>query len=181
MYSGTSSNAVAADVVSELVRIALSDAPAVLGWQAWREFEARYGLIAALLENARADGSMTGGSGVMARVLNDPTATCQPLAESRWADLSAQPSEPGRRSPELDRTDLGELHGIVGHLLTNRPVTWSLSHGNVTDRENCGAASRTVGTTGEAARRAPKWLGGNGGDDGGCRRSRAAGAGGGRR
>ncbi|WP_405164157.1 TetR/AcrR family transcriptional regulator [Nocardia sp. NBC_01499] len=42
----------------EMVRIALSDAPAVLGWQAWREFEARHGLglIVALLENARAAG-----------------------------------------------------------------------------------------------------------------------------
>ncbi|PXY31064.1 TetR/AcrR family transcriptional regulator [Prauserella muralis] len=28
----------------EVVRIALTDAPAVLGWQAWREIEARYGL-----------------------------------------------------------------------------------------------------------------------------------------
>ncbi|NEW39975.1 TetR/AcrR family transcriptional regulator [Nocardia cyriacigeorgica] len=41
-----------------MVRIALSDAPAVLGWQAWREFEAKHGLglITDQLERARAAG-----------------------------------------------------------------------------------------------------------------------------
>ncbi|WP_249358124.1 hypothetical protein [Nocardia cyriacigeorgica] len=41
-----------------MVRIALSDAPAVLGWQAWREFEARHGLgvIIDQLERARTAG-----------------------------------------------------------------------------------------------------------------------------
>ncbi|WP_174552864.1 hypothetical protein [Nocardia harenae] len=39
----------------EMVRIALSDAPAVLGWDAWRELEAKYGLgpIVVQLEAAR--------------------------------------------------------------------------------------------------------------------------------
>lgn len=48
----------------EMVRIALSDAPAVLGWQAWREFEARHGLglIIAQLENARAAGLIVDAS-----------------------------------------------------------------------------------------------------------------------
>lgn len=45
----------------ETMRIALFDAPAVLGWQAWRELEARHGLglITAQLENARAAGLIT--------------------------------------------------------------------------------------------------------------------------
>ncbi|SFW81047.1 TetR/AcrR family transcriptional regulator [Amycolatopsis australiensis] len=39
-------------------RISLTDAPAVLGWDAWREIEAEHGLglIVTLLEQARADG-----------------------------------------------------------------------------------------------------------------------------
>jgi AcrR family transcriptional regulator len=42
----------------EMIRIGLYDAPAVLGWQAWREFEARHGLglIIAELERARTEG-----------------------------------------------------------------------------------------------------------------------------
>jgi AcrR family transcriptional regulator len=42
----------------EVVRIALTDAPAVLGWQTWREIEAAHGLglIRALLERAVAEG-----------------------------------------------------------------------------------------------------------------------------
>ncbi|MBO0867975.1 MAG: TetR/AcrR family transcriptional regulator [Micromonosporaceae bacterium] len=40
----------------EVLRIALTDAPAVLGWQAWREIEARHGLrlIAGMLTGAGA-------------------------------------------------------------------------------------------------------------------------------
>ncbi|MFE3447208.1 TetR/AcrR family transcriptional regulator [Nocardia sp. NPDC059180] len=43
-----------------MVRIALSDAPAVLGWEAWREFEGRHGLglITSQLEQARAAGAI---------------------------------------------------------------------------------------------------------------------------
>lgn len=42
----------------EMVQIALSDAPSVLGWQAWREVELRHGLglIVRQLETARAAG-----------------------------------------------------------------------------------------------------------------------------
>jgi AcrR family transcriptional regulator len=42
----------------EVQRISLTDAPAVLGWDVWREIEAEYGLglIAGVLEQARADG-----------------------------------------------------------------------------------------------------------------------------
>ncbi|MEU1985404.1 TetR/AcrR family transcriptional regulator [Nocardia sp. NPDC019395] len=45
----------------EMIRIALFDAPAVLGWQAWRELEARHGLglITAELERARDAGLIT--------------------------------------------------------------------------------------------------------------------------
>ena len=42
----------------EVIRIALFDAPSVLGWQAWRELEARYGLglITTALEDAHEAG-----------------------------------------------------------------------------------------------------------------------------
>ncbi|OXM70055.1 TetR/AcrR family transcriptional regulator [Amycolatopsis vastitatis] len=42
----------------EIRRISLTDAPAVLGWEVWREIEAEYGLglLAGALERARADG-----------------------------------------------------------------------------------------------------------------------------
>jgi AcrR family transcriptional regulator len=42
----------------EVIRIALTDAPAVLGWAAWREIEAEHGLglVAAALRQAMADG-----------------------------------------------------------------------------------------------------------------------------
>jgi AcrR family transcriptional regulator len=42
----------------EVVRIVLTDAPAVLGWQAWREIEAEHGLglISTMLEEAMAAG-----------------------------------------------------------------------------------------------------------------------------
>ncbi|WP_328390876.1 TetR/AcrR family transcriptional regulator [Nocardia sp. NBC_00416] len=45
----------------EMVQIALFDAPAVLGWQAWRELEARHGLglITTELERARDAGLIT--------------------------------------------------------------------------------------------------------------------------
>lgn len=45
----------------EMVRIALSDAPAVLGWNAWRELEARFGLgvIVAQLEALRSLGLLS--------------------------------------------------------------------------------------------------------------------------
>ncbi|MEU0541327.1 TetR/AcrR family transcriptional regulator [Nocardia sp. NPDC005978] len=45
----------------EMVRIALADGPAVLGRQAWREFEIRHGLglVVPPLEAARAAGSLT--------------------------------------------------------------------------------------------------------------------------
>ena len=44
----------------EVVRISLTDAPAVLGWQAWREIERRHGLglITEILEAAAADGAL---------------------------------------------------------------------------------------------------------------------------
>jgi AcrR family transcriptional regulator len=44
----------------EVLRIGLTDAPAVLGWQAWREIEAEHGLglIIDLIERAVADGAV---------------------------------------------------------------------------------------------------------------------------
>ena len=48
----------------EVVRIALTDAPAVLGWPAWREVEARHGLglIVRLLQTAADDGLLAPAS-----------------------------------------------------------------------------------------------------------------------
>ncbi len=45
----------------EIVRISLTDAPAVLGWAAWREIESRHGLtlISASLTAAAAEGTLT--------------------------------------------------------------------------------------------------------------------------
>ncbi|GGL23460.1 TetR/AcrR family transcriptional regulator [Nocardia jinanensis] len=45
----------------EMIRIALFDAPAVLGWQAWRELEARHGLglVTTELQRARDTGLIT--------------------------------------------------------------------------------------------------------------------------
>jgi AcrR family transcriptional regulator len=44
----------------EVLRIALTDAPTVLGWQAWREIEAKHGLglIIGLIEQAVAEGAV---------------------------------------------------------------------------------------------------------------------------
>lgn len=45
----------------EVIRIVLTDAPAVLGWQTWREVEARHGLglITAMVQSAADDGRVT--------------------------------------------------------------------------------------------------------------------------
>lgn len=45
---------------SEVIRISVTDAPAVLGWQSWREIQSRYGLrpIIRMLEGAEADGTL---------------------------------------------------------------------------------------------------------------------------
>lgn len=50
-----------ASVEPEVRRIILIDGPAVLGWEKWREIEARHGLgaIRHLLEEGAADGSMS--------------------------------------------------------------------------------------------------------------------------
>lgn len=56
----------------EMIRIALFDAPAVLGWQAWRELEARHGLglITTELERARDAGLITAdGIPILAQLL----------------------------------------------------------------------------------------------------------------
>jgi AcrR family transcriptional regulator len=49
-----------ASLTPEVQRVLLIDGPAVLGWQQWRELEARYGLgaIAGLLDAAIAEGTM---------------------------------------------------------------------------------------------------------------------------
>ncbi len=44
----------------EVIRIGLTDAPAVLGWETWREIETRHGLglMVAILDQAMADGTL---------------------------------------------------------------------------------------------------------------------------
>jgi AcrR family transcriptional regulator len=48
----------------EVIRIVLTDAPAVLGWQIWREVEARHGLgvISAMIQSAADDGRVAATS-----------------------------------------------------------------------------------------------------------------------
>ena len=50
-----------ASLDQEVRRILLVDGPAVLGWEAWREVEARYGLgaLTVMLEDGARDGSIT--------------------------------------------------------------------------------------------------------------------------
>src|SRR5260370_29051213 len=61
-------------------QIVLVDAPAVLGWQKWREIEARYGfgLLKAALEAAAARGQVRGG----------PVARCAPLVPSALGQVA---------------------------------------------------------------------------------------------
>jgi AcrR family transcriptional regulator len=52
----------------EVLRIGLTDAPAVLGWAAWREIEGRHGLgiITSMLSAAAAEGMIPAGASVPA-------------------------------------------------------------------------------------------------------------------
>lgn len=95
----------------EVLRIGLTDAPAVLGWQRWREIEARHGLgvIIEMLDNAAADGilavpatpalaqlllSMVIESALMIAHAEDPDATRAQAEQSLLgllAGLLAQP------------------------------------------------------------------------------------------
>jgi hypothetical protein len=85
-------------------RIVLLDAPAVLGWQTWRELEARYGLglTAAALEAAMAEG-------VIERQPVEPLAHMLLASLNEAAMLVAA-------SPDPDRTR-AEVGAVVEHFL----------------------------------------------------------------
>lgn len=91
----------------EVQRIALLDAPAVLGWEQWREIGARYGLglIAALL---------TAGieSGEVRRQPVDPLAHALLGALDEVAMLVARAEDPAAARAEAGET----LSGLIGAL-----------------------------------------------------------------
>lgn len=91
----------------EVQRIALLDAPAVLGWEQWREIGARYGLglIAALL---------TAGieSGEIRRQPVDPLAHALLGALDEVAMLVARAEDPATARAEAGET----LSGLIGAL-----------------------------------------------------------------
>ena len=91
----------------EVQQIALLDAPAVLGWEQWREIGARYGLglIAALL---------TAGmqSGEIRRQPVDPLAHALLGALDEVAMLVARAEDPARARVEAGETLAGLISGL---------------------------------------------------------------------
>ena len=91
----------------EVVQVALTDAPAVLGWQAWREIESRHGLgllteISSLLPPVTA-GILT------APVLAQLTLSC--LIEA--ALLVAHATDPAAARREAEASLHALLHGVT--------------------------------------------------------------------
>lgn len=91
----------------EVQQIALLDAPAVLGWEAWREIGARYGLglIAALLNTGM-------DSGEIRRQPVEPLAHALLGALDEVAMLVARAEDPATARAEAGET----LAGLVGTL-----------------------------------------------------------------
>ncbi|WP_329518819.1 TetR/AcrR family transcriptional regulator [Spirillospora sp. NBC_01491] len=100
----------------EVIRIALTDAPAVLGWQACREVEARHGLglVTAGLDRAGREGIIAPRpAGVLARLLlgaavetaliiaraPDPAAAREPAERTLLALLDGLRTAPGGMAP----------------------------------------------------------------------------------
>ncbi|MDT3398438.1 TetR/AcrR family transcriptional regulator [Streptomyces sp. B1866] len=93
----------------EVVRIALTDAPAVLGWETWRAIEARYGLglVTAGLDQAMAEGV----------IVRQPVTVLAHLvlgAAIEAALLVGRVPEPGRAAAraEAEQTLLALLGGL---------------------------------------------------------------------
>lgn len=97
-----------ASLDAEVRRIILVDAPAVLGWDGWREVEARYGLAAVseLLRAGAEDGSLT---------VADPDAMAHLLlaAIGEAALYIAYAAEPRRARAEAGRSLTALLSGLA--------------------------------------------------------------------
>ncbi|MFI6165271.1 TetR/AcrR family transcriptional regulator [Nocardia sp. NPDC051052] len=91
-----------------MLRIALTDAPAVMGWQAWREFESRHGLgmITAMLERAR-------GAGLIADCPVQMLAQLLLSALTESALIVAHADDPDRARAEAQQAVLLLISGIV--------------------------------------------------------------------
>ncbi|ANN16645.1 TetR family transcriptional regulator [Amycolatopsis orientalis] len=92
----------------EVVRISLTDAITVLGWQEWRELENRYGLglITELLEAAAADG----------RLIEGPIPELAQLVLSACAEAAlmiAHAEDPDAAKPKALQALVALLSGLV--------------------------------------------------------------------
>ncbi len=99
--------AVYEQIEPEVQQIALLDAPAVLGWEQWREIGARYGLglIAALLEAGME-------SGEIRRQPVDPLAHALLGALDEVAMLVARAEDPATARAEAGQTLAGLISGL---------------------------------------------------------------------
>ena len=89
-------------------RISLTDAPAVLGWETWREIEAEHGLglLTGVLESARADGLIT----------DVPVAALAQLVLSavmEAARMIAAADDPARTRADVQQVLAGWLAGLL--------------------------------------------------------------------
>lgn len=96
----------------EVRRISLTDAPAVLGWEAWREIEEKYGLglLVGVLEQAKADGL----------IVELPVRALAQLVLSavmEAARMIAAAEDPGRTRGEVQQV----LGGWLASLLAVKP------------------------------------------------------------
>ncbi len=91
----------------DVVQVALTDAPAVLGWQAWREIEARHGL-GLLTEICSLLAPVTRGA-LAAPVLAQLTLSC--LIEA--ALLVAHATDPAAARREAEASLHALLHGVT--------------------------------------------------------------------
>jgi AcrR family transcriptional regulator len=92
----------------EIRRISLTDAPAVLGWEVWREIEAEYGLglLVGALERARADGL----------IVETPVRALAQLVLSavmEAARMIAAADDPARTRAEVQQVLAGWLVSLV--------------------------------------------------------------------
>lgn len=92
----------------EVRRISLTDAPAVLGWDAWREIEEEYGLglLVTVLEQARADGL----------IVEQPVRALAQLVLSavmEAARMIAAAEDPARTRDEVQQVLGGWLAGLL--------------------------------------------------------------------
>ena len=90
-----------------LRQIALTDAPAVLGWQEWREIDARYGMGLVLMGL-----NLAMEQGVIARQDPDPLAHLLLAALGEAALLMANADDPEEARRRVERPLLALLEGL---------------------------------------------------------------------